>query len=119
MQGVCEDAAAEGDSVLATGSGAAKMWAYYFTGSCLLANGQFDDAVKSLSQIDSIHEDPAGLRGIFYSKSLYLIAKAYQVKGDAQSAKKAYRKFLELWRNADRNMPEHKDAVVQLVSSGR
>ena len=42
--------------------------------------------------------------------ALYGIAQSYEAAGDKQSAARAYREFLEAWRNADEDLPTVKHA---------
>jgi len=52
-------------------------------------------------------------RQVYYPKSFYLMGKIYEKKGDANLAIKNYQKFLELWKDADQDLPELIDAKKQ------
>ncbi len=56
---------------------------------------------------------------IFYPKNFYLPGKIYKKMGDTKSAIVNCNKFLDLWENADENLPELIDAKVQLVKLKR
>jgi predicted Zn-dependent protease len=43
--------------------------------------------------------------GIFYALSWSGLARAYAFEGDGEASRKAYEKFLELWANADADLP--------------
>jgi serine/threonine protein kinase/Flp pilus assembly protein TadD len=78
-------------------------------------NGNLDKAIavyKNILDINRIRED---LRFI-YPKYHYRLAKLYEETGLTGEALKEYKKFLEIWKNADKNLPEYKDAQVRLVS---
>jgi serine/threonine protein kinase/tetratricopeptide (TPR) repeat protein len=53
--------------------------------------------------------------GDMYSKSYYLLGKIYQEKGWGEKAIKHYVRFLELWKDADAQIPEIEDAQKRLA----
>ena len=59
--------------------------------------------------------DPVWIRGIYYPKSFYLMGKIYEKKGDTKLAIKNYKKFLELWQDADTDLPDLIDAKTRYV----
>jgi len=54
--------------------------------------------------------------GDIYAKSFYMLGKIYQEKGLKEKAIERYRKFLELWKEADHEFPEIADAEEQLTA---
>ncbi|GAH70198.1 unnamed protein product, partial [marine sediment metagenome] len=52
--------------------------------------------------------------GDLYTRSFYMLGKIYQEKGLEEKAKENYKKFLDIWKNADSEFPELIDAKKQL-----
>jgi serine/threonine protein kinase/tetratricopeptide (TPR) repeat protein len=52
--------------------------------------------------------------GDIYSKSYYMLGKIYQEKGWGEKALEHYTRFLELWKDADTEIPELEDAQKRL-----
>ena len=53
---------------------------------------------------------------MYYPKSLYLLGKIYEKKGDQKVAIENYEKFLDLWKAADKDLPELIDAKARLAN---
>ncbi len=82
----------------------------YHLAECQFEGGQLDKAAKSLRQMQAVFQTSWGLRAVFYPKSFYLLGKIYEQKGDRKLALEHYEKFLDLWQNADEDLPELLDA---------
>jgi len=52
--------------------------------------------------------------GEFFTKSYYMLDKIYQEQGLKKEAIEHYSKFLEIWKDADENLPELIDGKKQL-----
>jgi tetratricopeptide (TPR) repeat protein/DNA-binding winged helix-turn-helix (wHTH) protein len=63
-----------------------------------LAAGQFDDAIAEYERILSVNPS--------YPMAHYHMAQAYERKGESERAQAAYKRFLEIWKNADPDVPE-------------
>ncbi|MCH6559742.1 tetratricopeptide repeat-containing protein, partial [candidate division KSB1 bacterium] len=50
-----------------------------------------------------------------YPISFHLLGKIYEKKGDHQPAIKNYEKFLDLWKDADEDLPDLIDAKKRLA----
>ena len=50
-----------------------------------------------------------------YPKSFNLLGKIYEKKGDTQLAIQNYEKFLDLWKDADEDLPDLIDAKKRLA----
>jgi len=48
-----------------------------------------------------------------YPRTFYLLGKVNEALGDAAGAMKAYQQFLEIWKEADKDLPELIDAKVR------
>jgi serine/threonine protein kinase len=53
--------------------------------------------------------------GDIYARSFYMLGKIFEKQGDRAAAAENYRKFLDLWKNADPDRPEPADARKRLV----
>jgi tetratricopeptide (TPR) repeat protein len=49
-----------------------------------------------------------------YAKSYYMLGKIHEQQGNKTKAKEYYEKFLDLWKNADPDLPEVDDARARL-----
>jgi len=72
---------------------------------CYYNIGDLDKAEKEYEQIINLTTGRM-LYGDFYSKSFYMLGKIYQEKGWKGKAIEHYEKFLDLWKNADKDLPE-------------
>jgi tetratricopeptide (TPR) repeat protein len=53
--------------------------------------------------------------GVIYTRSFYKLGKLYEQMGKKAEAREKYRKFLDLWKNADPGLPEVEDARKRLA----
>ncbi len=74
-----------------------------------LSTGNAEDAIREYQRI--LRVNPA------YPLAEYHLARAYELQHDAASARSAYKRFLELWKQADPDIPEVLAARAKL--SGR
>jgi tetratricopeptide (TPR) repeat protein len=54
--------------------------------------------------------------GDIYAKSFYMLGKIAEQQGDKGRAIENYRKFLDLWKDADPDRPEPADARKRLAA---
>ena len=52
--------------------------------------------------------------GDIYAKAYYMLGKIAEQQGDKARARENYRKFLDLWKDADPGLPEPVDAHKRL-----
>jgi serine/threonine protein kinase/Tfp pilus assembly protein PilF len=81
---------------------------------CQFQNNRLDDAIESLKRLQKIYSNVAGFRATYYPKSYYFLGKIYEKKGNANLAIKNYEKFLTLWKDADKDLPDSIDAKERL-----
>jgi len=91
-----------------------RTWALYPLAKCHFATGQYEAAIAALLQIQRYSDNTDGFHAIYYPKSFYLLAKIYEKKGDKKMAVKNYKKLLELWKNANADLPELIEAKARL-----
>ena len=65
-------------------------------------------------QLQRIYDNTYSIRALYYPKSIYLLGKIYEQKGDSNLALKSYTRFLEMWKNADEDLPALIDAKERL-----
>jgi tetratricopeptide (TPR) repeat protein len=76
--------------------------------------GELDKAIVTYQEITRM---TIGRRssGDIYAKAFYMLGKIYEQKGEKAKAVENYRKFLDLWKNADPGLPEVEDARKRLA----
>ena len=79
-----------------------------------LKKGELDKAIAEYERLITIDPNRKDRRFI-NPRYHYRLAKLYAQKGTKDKAIREYEKFLELWRNADKDLPEPKDAKARLA----
>jgi tetratricopeptide (TPR) repeat protein len=92
-----------------------KIFVLYPTAECQFDAGQSDKAMMLLSRLRTIYDNGGGYRGLYYPKSFYLTGRIYEKKGDKKLAVENFEKFLSLWKDADKDLPELIDAKSRLA----
>jgi serine/threonine protein kinase/tetratricopeptide (TPR) repeat protein len=82
-------------------------WAYYESGDMRKARDEFERIVEFLPG--------RTLYGDLYAQSYYRLGTIYQGQGNKAKATENYRKFLDLWKDADPGQPEVADARKRLA----
>jgi tetratricopeptide (TPR) repeat protein len=80
-----------------------------------LRQEKFDEAIERFSKLN---ESPVGMWEIdkyMWALKHYKLAKAYEKTNKPAIAKKEYEKFLDLWKDADDDIPEVVDARKRLT----
>ncbi len=80
--------------------------AFYESGDMDKARQEYDKiTLLTLGRLD---------HGDIYAKAYYMLGKIAQQQGDKARARENYRKFLDLWKDADPGLPEVADAKAHL-----
>jgi len=92
--------------------------------SLALARNRPDVALEAAqmlrdNRMDLAEEVEASLRAFYYPRSLYLLGRAFEAKGDVARAAAHYQAFLALWREADPELPLLRDARERLAALPR
>jgi hypothetical protein len=76
------------------------------------------DLEKTRQEYEKITLQTAGrlAYGDIYAKAFYMLGKIAARQGDKVRARENYRKFLDLWKDADPGLPEVEDAKKRLES---
>lgn len=83
-----------------------------------LKNGEIDKSIAEYERLTTI--DPSRKdRRFINPRYHHRLAKLYEQKGMREKAIREYKKFLELWKNADRDLPEPKEAKARLAAMNR
>jgi serine/threonine protein kinase/predicted negative regulator of RcsB-dependent stress response len=87
----------------------------YPAAQCQFEAGQFDKALTHLALLQETLNNAGGWRGLYYPKSFFLMGKIYEKKGDKKLAIANYEKFLNLWKDADKDLLELIDAKARMT----
>ncbi|MFQ5629297.1 MAG: protein kinase, partial [bacterium] len=96
--------------------GNSNLYGFYQLSSCYVKLGHMDKAIDVLQrlQVKRLYYIPRiDLRPFYYSKSFYALGKIYEQQGDTLRALESYEKFLNLWKNADADLPDLIDAKAR------
>jgi tetratricopeptide (TPR) repeat protein len=112
--GDCEGAEAGCDSILTDAHNALGVIARDMLAKCYYDKGQWDKTLEHMNELRSILSG-GFVREAFYAKSLYWTGRAYESMGEKELALENYEGFLEIWKNADEDLPELIDAKNRLA----
>ena len=77
-------------------------------------NGEIDKAVAEYERLTAFYPK-SGAPYLIHPKYHYLLGRLYEQKGLKVKAAERYRRFLEIWKDADPGLPEVDDAKKRLA----
>jgi serine/threonine protein kinase/tetratricopeptide (TPR) repeat protein len=81
-------------------------------------NGEIDKAIAEYERL--VTSSPQNIsRALIHPLNYYRMAKLYEQKGATAKAAENYRRFLEIWKDADPGLPEVADAKKRLAGLGQ
>lgn len=112
LQKDCANAELLADSAENAGISSVSLFTRPPLAECQLEAGLYDKALASMMKLRSLKE---AARTTQYVRSLLLAGKIYEKKGDTRLAIENYGKFLDIWKNADKDLPDYIDAKARLA----
>ena len=85
----------------------------FLSAQCYVKKGELDKAVDEIKKSQALYQ---GWHSLTYPQGFYLLGKIYEKKGDEKLALENYEKFLNLWKNADEDLPDLIDAKKRLAN---
>lgn len=94
-----------------------RLQAYFFytLAQAYFKAGKLNEAKRESEKILDLHLGRIG-EGDFYAKTLYTLGNISEQQGQRKTAVDYYRRFLELWKDADPEIPEIEDAKTRLAN---
>jgi serine/threonine protein kinase/predicted Zn-dependent protease len=115
----CASAKAYADSAIQQGvpkSNFRWIWIIYPLAQCYFATGELDRAAELLRHLQTVYDNRYGFRAVYYPKSFYLLGRIYEKKGERKLAIENYETLLNLWKDADQDLPELIEAKARLAA---
>jgi tetratricopeptide (TPR) repeat protein len=84
----------------------------YFNAICYYEQGKLDKAVEEVTKAANFYSWD---HSYVYPQSFLLLGKIYEKKDDKQRAIESYEKFLDLWKDADEDLPDLIEAKQRLT----
>ncbi|MBN2366875.1 MAG: protein kinase [Calditrichaeota bacterium] len=79
-----------------------------------LRRGNLDEAINAYEKLINLNHQKSKERRLVHPTYYFKLAKLYEQKGQFNKASERYRKFLEIWKNADAGTPEVIEAQKSL-----
>ena len=98
-----------------------KVFYLYELAGCYFSLGDYKKAIETIANMQGIYitftpnNNLPSSRGAVYPRGFHLLGKIYEKQGEPKRAIENYEKFLELWKNADEDLPDLIDAKARLA----
>ena len=90
---------------------------FYDFAECRFEEGDLINAkLNAEAALQIYHPLDFFMRGVYYPKTLFLLGKISEAKGDAPAALQYYQRLLDLWKNADDDLPDFLEAKRRLAA---
>ncbi len=113
-KGECDAMIKDGQASAQSGLIEQRLVSWYSLALCYFEIGQDEPAINAVQKAQRTYYNYYGNRAVIYPKSFYLLGEIYEKKGDKKLAIENYQKFLNLWKAADKDLPELSDAQARL-----
>ena len=80
-----------------------------------MKRGSLDEAIAECERIATFDSSSSDRR-LIHPRYVYLLATLYERKGLAAKAEAEYRRLLEVWKAADKNLPEYVNTLKRLAN---
>jgi serine/threonine protein kinase/tetratricopeptide (TPR) repeat protein len=90
----------------------AKILCLYPLAVCQYDGSQTDKALETVNKLLAFKELPSAGE---YARTLFLLGKIYEKKGEKSLAMENYEKFLTIWKDADKDLPDYVDVKSRLA----
>jgi tetratricopeptide (TPR) repeat protein len=84
-----------------------------FVPRAYLQEGELGKAIEAYERLVTFNPESADRR-LIYPLNYYRLGKVYEQKGNKRKAGSNYRKFLDIWKDADPGITEVEDAKKRL-----
>ena len=112
----CTKAESFADLYLRSFPGFRRALLLYPLAECQYEKEQWGKSVETLLEVQNVYTNVSSPDiAVYYPKSFYLLGKVYEKKSEKNLAIQNYEKFLALWKDADKDLPELIDAKQRLA----
>jgi tetratricopeptide (TPR) repeat protein/class 3 adenylate cyclase len=112
LKGECGSLDSEGLALLEASPPDVRVYVYNALASCRLSEGRLDEAIAAVGELQGVLGGDL-LIAVYHPRSYALLGKIYEEKGDRERARENYERFLELWNEADEDLPERIDVRLR------
>ncbi len=105
------------DYLLSFGSASVQIQVNYVLADGYYRQGKLVEAIAAIERMQGIVGGDLTW-AIFYPRSFYLLGKVYEEGENIELARANYGIFLEIWKNADEDLPDLLDAEMRLANLG-
>ncbi len=105
------------DDLLSVGSASIQIQVHYALAEGYYRQGKLVEAIAAAERMQGIVGGDLNW-SIFYPRSFYLLGKIYEEGGNVELARSNYGIFLEIWKDADEDLPDLLDAEMRLTNLG-
>jgi len=90
----------------------AKLFLLFALATCQYEDGQNDKGLETMQRVLAMRESA---RTEDFGRYQLLIVKLYEKKGEKKLALESYERFLKLWNNADKDLPDLIDVKARIA----